>query len=128
MKYGESKMAEDKDTSSLALSEKYHYQQQEENRQKVREQGQRINKGLKKLKRLSSQPKMPAVRPEERDERDDEPTYPFITLPPINKEMDLRLVEAYEETEEACRSSAPPPPDSDVESEDKKKKKRWFGW
>ena len=101
---------------SSSVTDKYHYGLLTQNRVTVAEQGARINKSLKKLKKIS----YPDT--DDHPSRRDEPTEQFVTLPREEIEHPI-LMEALEEAEKEYRQSTHPPP-----PEAPSIKKRWYRW
>jgi hypothetical protein len=106
-----------------AAAVEYHYSQQAENRDTVQVQGTKINKALKKLRKLRQISSSEFATPE-LPERDDEPAPPQVTLP-NGKAVDLRLKDALEAAEKQCRESEAPLPEETLVTP---KRKSWFDW
>src|SRR5690348_6157709 len=102
------------DRSDDSTARNYHYALETQNRETVREQGTQINKALKRIRRLTSNPSIPVVELL-KEARDDEITQQHVTLPAVAP-PNLALKKAIEKIEEERKAAEEP------------KKKKWFGW
>lgn len=117
---------EKEDIKKLAFSGRYHYVLKKSNDEKVREQGQKINKTLKKIRQVSAASLPPPANGNGNGSVREDDTVPHITLPSSDRDPtgSFKLVETYEE---ACKERESYP-EKKKNVKTKKNNKSWLPW